>query len=93
MLKNSFKHTRFDKKHFVTRSILSVKFNSYKDFFRLSGNYQLKSATCITFISAKCIGSPWSPMMIVLYRVVSCDRPDRATAAIAMYTSHVYLDC
>ena len=79
MLKNSFKtyyHTRFDKKHFVTRSILSVKFHFHKDFFRVSDNYQLKSAT-------------WSQMMIILYRVVSCDRPDRATAAMAMYTYEV----
>ena len=56
----------------------SINFNSetvevLQTFFRLLGNQHLKSA--ISFTSAKCIGSPSSPTMIIfLYRVVGCDR-------------------
>ena len=96
LLKNSHKthwYCRFDKNHFDRRSILRVKFNFYKKFFsdyRVITNW----SQLFPFTWAKCIGSPPSSMMIVLYSGVSCERPDRATAAMATWTDDVYLlDC
>ena len=79
------------KKHFDRWSILHVKFNFYNFVFRSSSNHQMKSA--LTFTSANCIGSPSSSIMIFLYRVVHCKKPDRATAAMARCRYDVYLDC